>query len=102
MEDNYDNAPLDTEDAIFENLGDSSGETGANLNAEMYHSDDYDMVNGNAFDTTTILSELANENFIELSDFLSALGLASDTDRVSMPKDSFKPNMCSYYSPHFR
>ncbi|KAF3341002.1 NAC domain-containing protein 74-like isoform X1 [Carex littledalei] len=102
IEDNYNNAPLDAEDAIFENLDDSSGETGANLNVEMYHSDDYDMVNGNAFDPTTILSELANENFVELSDFLSALGLASDTDGVLMSKDSFKPNMCSYYSPHFR
>lgn len=99
IEENHNNAPLDAEDAIFENLEDTSNETGPNLEAEMYHSDDYDMVNGDAFDPTTILSELGNEHFVELSDFLSALGLSSD--RVSMSKGSFNPSMHSYYSPHF-
>jgi hypothetical protein len=95
IEQNHNNAAVDTEDAIFENLEDASGETGTKLDAEMYHSDDYDMVNGGAFDPTTILSELGSEHFVELSDFLSALGLSSD--RVSC-----NPSTHCYYSPHFR
>jgi hypothetical protein len=100
IEENHNNSALDYEDAIFENLEDASGEMGTNPDVEMYHSDDYDMVNGDAFDPTTILSELGSEHFIELSDFLSALGLSSD--RVSMSKGSCNPSRHCYYSPHFR
>ncbi|KAJ4776165.1 NAC domain containing protein 82 [Rhynchospora pubera] len=100
VEADHHNAPLDTEDAIFEDLGFVSGDTGPDPKPEVCHSEDCDMVNGDAFDNATILSELRNENFVELTDFLSALGIASDG--VQMSTSLFNPSMLSYYSPHFR